>query len=252
MPTDLFFVKRLNAATSLEPLAGEGVFIMLCHEGECELTAHFVPLRVSARDCLVVAAPGRFAAMRCSATFEATVFFLAAEAHEAENAPSTALRHVDDEREWNLLTTLLDGAAQCATLFPLDAVAAASLFSAIVTTVDAIDRRHGLTHSPRDAYFDRFVTLLHRHVTTEHEVQFYASQVGITRKYLSEITKEKTGRRAKDLISALLMERLARDLAAGTLSLTELARRYRFADIASMGKFVKKITGHSPGHFRLS
>jgi AraC-like DNA-binding protein len=101
-----------------------------------------------------------------------------------------------------------------------------------------------------DSYFRRFINLVSENVATEHEVAFYATHLSITPKYLSEICKTKTGRKAKEIISALLLRAIKSDLLNTGKSMKDLAAEYGFADQSSLGKFFRKMTGLSPLHYR--
>ena len=106
------------------------------------------------------------------------------------------------------------------------------------------------TYTMADTYFRRFINLVAEHVKTEHEVSFYAEQLHITPKYLSEICKQKTQRKAKEIISSILMRQLKGDLLTSGKSMKIIADEYGFADQSSLGKFFRKMTGLSPLHFK--
>ncbi|MBO4870512.1 MAG: AraC family transcriptional regulator [Muribaculaceae bacterium] len=106
------------------------------------------------------------------------------------------------------------------------------------------------TYTMADTYFRLFITLVAEHVKTEHEVSFYAEQLHITPKYLSEICKQKTQRKAKEIISGILLRQLKGDLLTSGKSMKIIADEYGFADQSSLGKFFRKMTGLSPLHFK--
>ncbi|MBR1804735.1 MAG: AraC family transcriptional regulator, partial [Muribaculaceae bacterium] len=101
-----------------------------------------------------------------------------------------------------------------------------------------------------DTYFRNFINMVGDNVRTEHEVVFYAEQLHITPKYLSEICKQKTGHKAKEIISAILLRSIKNDLLASGKSMKVLASEYGFADQSSLGKFFRKMTGLSPLHYK--
>lgn len=105
-------------------------------------------------------------------------------------------------------------------------------------------------YSMADIYFRSFINHVTDNVKHEHEVTFYADLLNITPKYLSEICKQKTGYKAKEIISGILMRSLKADLISSGKSMKELAAEYGFADQSSFGKFFRKITGLSPLHYR--
>lgn len=103
-----------------------------------------------------------------------------------------------------------------------------------------------LNYSMADVYFKKFIDLLDDNIKTEHQVAFYAQQLNITPKYLGEITKQKTGHKAKEVISHILSMKIKRELLISGRSMKEIAYDYGFADQSSLGKFFRKETGESP------
>ncbi|MBQ7690990.1 MAG: AraC family transcriptional regulator [Muribaculaceae bacterium] len=101
-----------------------------------------------------------------------------------------------------------------------------------------------------DTYFRRFVRLLDDNIALRHEVAFYAEQIHISSKYLNQICQRKTGRKAKELISQLLLRNIKRELLVSGKSMKGIAAEYGFADQSSMGKFFRKLTGLSPLHYK--
>jgi YesN/AraC family two-component response regulator len=105
-------------------------------------------------------------------------------------------------------------------------------------------------YSMADIYFRDFIALIYKFGQKEHEVNFYADKLNITPKYLSEITKQKSRHKAKEVISAILISNIKREIAISGKSLKTLAYEFCFADQSSLGKFFHKETGMSPSDFR--
>lgn len=114
------------------------------------------------------------------------------------------------------------------------------------------DQRGSMSYSMADSYFRRFITMVNEHVRQEHEVAYYAAQLNITSKYLNEIAKHKSGHKAKELISAVLLSLIKREMRYSSKSIKELAEEFHFADQSSMGKFFRKLTGSSPLAYKRS
>lgn len=94
-----------------------------------------------------------------------------------------------------------------------------------------------------------FYLLLKQSFRQDHTVQFYASELGITPKHLSVITKELTGKSAIELIQNVLVEE-AKCLLRQGLSIGEIAKQLHFSDQSFFGKFFKRYVGISPKEFR--
>ena len=103
-----------------------------------------------------------------------------------------------------------------------------------------------------DVYFRSFINLIDRQVKNNHEVAYYAEQLHITPKYLSEVCKLKSGHKAKEIISSFLISKIKQEIIMSNKSIKAIAYEYGFADQSSMGKFFSKMTGQSPGDFRKS
>lgn len=101
-----------------------------------------------------------------------------------------------------------------------------------------------------DVYFKNFIELIEENVNKEHEVAFYADLLHITPKYLSEVCKQKSGHKAKEIISSFLISKIKQEIIMSGKSIKTIAYEYGFADQSSMGKFFFKMTGQTPGFFR--
>ena len=105
-------------------------------------------------------------------------------------------------------------------------------------------------YTAADNYLRDFITMVRLNIKKEHEVGFYAEQLHITPKYLNEVCKRKTGHKAKEIISGMLLQQLKVAILVSGKSVKEIAYEYGFADQSSMGKFFRKLTGRSPVVFR--
>lgn len=166
----------------------------------------------------------------------------------------TPMRKVDDQREWNMLLTLMSGLNQYQH-FPMtshEMQISGSLFRDILLILSEKEVQGPVRrfYSVTDNYFRNFIALLNDHVKEEHEVAFYASKLNITAKYLGEICKTKSGRKAKEIISAVLIAQLKHEIALSGKSMKVLAYEFGFSDQSSLGKFFRKMTGISPLIFK--
>lgn len=107
-----------------------------------------------------------------------------------------------------------------------------------------------LVFGQSDVYFRNFIDLIEQHVKEEHEVAYYASQLHITPKYLSEVCKNRSGHKAKEIISSFLISKIKQEMVVSGKSIKTISYEYGFADQSSMGKFFNKMTGLSPSDFR--
>lgn len=167
----------------------------------------------------------------------------------------TPIRKIESESEWNMLLTLMNGLNQY-QYFPMtghEMQVSGSLFRSILLVLSEKEMLNGKarhTYSITDNYFRNFISLLNDHVKEEHEVAYYASQLHITAKYLGEICKIKSGRKAKEIISAVLLAQLKHDIAMSGKSMKVIAYDFGFSDQSSLGKFFRKMTNLSPLAFK--
>lgn len=109
-----------------------------------------------------------------------------------------------------------------------------------------------LIFSHGDIYFRNFMELIDENIKQQHEVAFYANELHITAKYLSEVCKSKSGRKAKEIISTFLISKIKQEMIMSGKTIKDIAYEYGFADQSSMGKFFYKMTGMSPRDFKKS
>ena len=100
-----------------------------------------------------------------------------------------------------------------------------------------------------DYAFHRFMHLLQKY-PHEREVQWYAKQMDITPKYLSEICKERSGKSAGEWIADITVSELKHYLRNTTLPIREVARVMEFPNASFFCQYTKKHTGLSPNHYR--
>ena len=131
-----------------------------------------------------------------------------------------------------------------------------SLFAAMFHYVIGILQRHslpstGAVSNRTDELFNTFLNLLREHCGKERSVEFYATQMGITPKYLSLILKKKSGRNASKLIDEAVVYEAKRLLKYSGLSIREIAIKLNFASQSFFGKYFKQRVGVSPSRYKI-
>lgn len=170
----------------------------------------------------------------------------------------TPVTVVTNQAEWQILSKLMDVisiyASQGSATGTREIVGSCyRMMIQVVAEFEQDTARTGqrkASYTMADVYFKRFIDLLQDNIKTEHEVAFYAMKLNITPKYLSEITKQKTNHKAKEVISHLLAIMLKREMLYSGKSMKVIAYDYCFADQSSLGKFFRKMTGMSPSDFK--
>lgn len=98
--------------------------------------------------------------------------------------------------------------------------------------------------------FSHFMELLEHNYKKSHDVQYYADELCITRKYLSNISKKRTGKAPKKLIDEYVILQLKLTLHNTNKSIKEIASDFHFGDISFFVRYFKLHCGMPPLKFR--
>lgn len=106
--------------------------------------------------------------------------------------------------------------------------------------------------SRQDDMVYRFFRLLLEHHKREKTLEFYASKMCLTPKYLSTVIKERTGRTAFVWINELLIASAKYLLKTTDMTILQLSEELNFPNPSFFGRFFKKHTGMTPVQYRES
>ena len=98
--------------------------------------------------------------------------------------------------------------------------------------------------------FNDFIQLLQDHFRHERRVNWYAQQLFITPKYLSESVKQVSKRTPNDWIDRFVIMEIRVLLRNSTLSIKEIALMLHFPNQSFLGKYFKEHVGVSPSKYR--
>ena len=101
-------------------------------------------------------------------------------------------------------------------------------------------------------HFARFLLEARYNCSKHRDVAWYANKIGVTPKYLTEISKDATNRPAGDWIDEYAAIILRKELSAESVSLTDLAKQMNFSSLQAFSRYVKRVLGCSPSEFRES
>ncbi|KMQ64510.1 hypothetical protein ACM46_09605 [Chryseobacterium angstadtii] len=122
-------------------------------------------------------------------------------------------------------------------------------FSLVIYEIDnyfkKIERPHQVTHR-EDELTTSFFILVQEHFKDEHNVQFYADKLCISRKYLTKVINKTMFKSPRDIIHQVLVIEARLLLKNPNLNVNSVAVYLKFSDQASFSKFFKKHTGRSP------
>ena len=100
-----------------------------------------------------------------------------------------------------------------------------------------------------ELFFD-FLRLVPIHFADRHDVAFYASQLCITPRYLSQIVREVSGRTVINYINQMLLMEASYLLQQTSLSIVQIADRLHFSEAASFTRFFTRMKGMTPRELR--
>ncbi len=121
--------------------------------------------------------------------------------------------------------------------------------SNVIWRVEQPDRK---AQSRADIIFAKFINLLEQNFKKERFVNWYAKELCITPKYLSDVCKQVSKRTANDWIDSYVILELRVQLKNSTKSIKEIAEELNFPNQSFLGKYFKENVGMSPSEYRKS
>lgn len=100
--------------------------------------------------------------------------------------------------------------------------------------------------------YNQFMSLIADNYREAHNVKFYADQLCITTRYLSQITDKVVGKTPKELIAEYLLNESVTLLETTRLSVQEISDKLGFSSQAMFCQFFKGVKGCSPSEVRKS
>lgn len=101
-----------------------------------------------------------------------------------------------------------------------------------------------------ESIFTDFIRLVEQNFRVERRVGWYAEQLCITSKYLSESVKSVSKRRPNEWIDNYVMSELRVLLKNTSMSIKEITQAMNFPNQSFLGKFFKEHVGMSPKEYR--
>ena len=98
--------------------------------------------------------------------------------------------------------------------------------------------------------FARFLDLVRQRCTVDREVTYYADQLCVTPKYLSEVSKKVSGYPANYWINRYTALDIARLLRDKTLTFVQISDMFHFSSPAYFSRYVQRTLGLNPTQYR--
>lgn len=129
-----------------------------------------------------------------------------------------------------------------------------NLVSAFLWYVDHLWSRHEQSYresqTREQRLFADFIQLVSEFAPEHHTIDFYASRLCLTPRYLSSIIGQVSGKSAKQWIDDALVTRIKIDLIHTDKPIALIADDMHFPNQSFMAKFFKRMTGKTPTQFR--
>lgn len=108
------------------------------------------------------------------------------------------------------------------------------------------------TKSREQQLFTRFIRLVAQYATERHGLDFYASHLCVTPRYMSTIVRYVSGKSAKHWIDEATINAIKVQLRYTDKQVAEIAYDMNFPNSSFFCKYFKRLTGMTPMDYRLS
>ena len=125
-----------------------------------------------------------------------------------------------------------------------------AMFYDMSNVIYRVERQGNRKHTRAEAIFANFIRLLEDNFRTQHRVSWYAEQLCITPKYLSEIVKKISLRTPNEWIDSYVILEARVLLKNTTKSIKEITDELNFPNQSFLGKYFKEHVGVSPSEYR--
>lgn len=125
-----------------------------------------------------------------------------------------------------------------------------AMFYDLSDVIYRFQQQNGERQSRADVIFTRFIKLIEENCKHERRVSWYAKQLGITPKYLSECVKHVSRRTPNEWIDNYVLLELRVMLKNSTKSIKDITQEMNFPNQSFLGKYFKEHVGMSPSDYR--
>lgn len=126
-----------------------------------------------------------------------------------------------------------------------------ALFMSFLLQIKRLDQQKTEAFDSRKfKHFLDFKSLVTQHYHQNHSAEYYATQLGISYKYLNTICKEIDNKTAKAFIDSWLLLEIKRNIAEERYTSQEIAYKMGFQEPSNFIRFFKKHTGSTPTKFK--
>ena len=107
-----------------------------------------------------------------------------------------------------------------------------------------------LISKTNDSVYNEFLSLVAKNYMKEHELGFYAEQLGFSTRQLNNLTTKNANRTPKSLIDYYVIYESQQQLAHTKLPVSEISERLGFKSQVTFCRLFKRVTGYTPTEYR--
>ena len=97
--------------------------------------------------------------------------------------------------------------------------------------------------------YNRFVKMQEEEWKNSQDVNYYASRLNVSPRYLSQVTRRVASQSPKSIIDSSLLGKI-KELLKTDKTIQEIAYQLEFSSQAHLSNFFKRFTGTSPSDYR--
>lgn len=269
LDNDLLLTEHINEAPiPNEPRKMNFIIIGLCTKGRLKYQLDTQDQYINAGDIIIVSENRIFDKYESSSDFEGLVMMISINFfHEiiqtvrdvnslfifARSHPVISLENKEIEAFKEYFHVIQKRLGDKGNFFRRDLIR--SLLLAMLYDVGNFIYRFKETDRPQtraESFFTRFIKMVEKHCKHERRVGWYALQLGITPKYLSEAVKSVSKRTPNQWIDNYVLMEIRVMLKNSTKSVKEISNEMNFPNQSFMGRFFKEHMGMTPREYRRS
>ena len=240
---------------------------ILCLEGNCGIDYNDTTFTIREKDCTIIRATQLVTAVRPSADFRAEIIYVDPVFIEKSTPNNNygmrgslslaqdPVMHLTDEEFDRCRRDFTEVGRRRIMVWHhfLDDLMVSTIQTLILDFYDFHARINGLVEvqSQSATVMQRFIGMLERgDYRQNREVTYYASELCIAPKYLSEISKSITGNSANWWINRFTVLDISRQLRDRSLSFVDISEMFNFSSPAYFSRYVQRYLGESPSEYR--
>ena len=267
LDNDLLLTEHINEAPiPNEPRKMNFIIIGLCTKGRLKYQLDTQDQYINAGDMIIVSENRIIDKYESSSDFEGLVMMISINFfHEiiqtvrdvnslfifARSHPVISLENKEIEAFKEYFHVIQKRLGDKGNFFRRDLIR--SLLLAMLYDVGNFIYRFKETDRPQtraESFFTRFIKMVEEHCKHERRVGWYALQLGITPKYLSEAVKSVSKRTPNQWIDNYVLMEIRVMLKNSTKSVKEISNEMNFPNQSFLGKYFKEHVGMSPSKYR--